>query len=210
MKMTTAAFCLFLFTFYARADFIIVESTDLNTMPQLLSIIKIKGDKLREDLGVVSTTIVDFNTGEVIDMSPIGKDFSKWSAQQAKDIFDKGRPSAARPAWPSGRVKFTDAGKKEKVLGIEAEIYTAQVGESKITIWVTKDIPHYAGIMQQMKKWRVMEEVSFLDTSDIDGIPVKTAVEWKGGTRVSTLVSVKELPLDDVDFQVPSDYKPRP
>jgi Domain of unknown function (DUF4412) len=91
-----------------------------------------------------------------------------------------------------------------------AEVYTGQMQGATFTFWVTKDIPNYAVIKDQLKKMETLQEKlgqgKAPDTSKIDGVPVKTETTKDGKVLTMTLVSVKQDAIADADLQTPADY----
>ena len=113
-----------------------------------------------------------------------------------------------------------DTGKKEKVAGYNAKIYTLdEPGEKvKLTYWISKDVPYYAAVQKCLRKLGRMpdaaaQEKDYPDPSKIDGMEVKTVVvmEINGKTTsaTTTLVSIKREapPPPDSDFVIPEGYK---
>ena len=163
------------------------------------------------DTGKV-TDIIDLGTGDVTALIHGRKMFMKMSAERANAMAQLMKGATGNAAVPAGEPKIVDTGKQEKVGEYNAEIYTAETQNLKFTFWVTRDLTDYAAIRGQLEKMRQVREKlgqgDLPDTSKLDGIPVKTQITSSDGrqTVILTLVSAKEEPVDDADFQVPADY----
>ena len=211
MKTTicAAAVCFLVASLHARADLVYVEKVEVAGKVKT-STSKIKGDKVRTDSpqeagpsGGVST-IMDIPSGDVITLNHDAKTFTKQSEKKM---------AARKEAAPAELPQLTDTGKKEKVAGYNAEIYTAEIPGVKFTVWVTKDFPDGAAVSEQMKKLLVRESEwnHSPDLSKVEGVVVKSEITLKlgppsGSTLTRTLISAQIRPVDDVDFQIPKDY----
>ena len=239
---TIAAICLLIASLHARADVIVVENLDMHTAGQsqdaakgtspagkhtaLKNVtVKVKGDKLREDLlvGTAISVIIDFNTGDMVTLMHGQKKFVKISAEKLKGIVPGGVKKAIgldnapeRAVAPeivdTGKQEIVESEKGQTPYKYNTEVYTTELHGVKYTIWMTKDVPNYASIEEQTKKGRALAGKlglggAFPDTSKIDGMVVKMEmVANDGQTTILTIVSAKEEPVDDADFQIPADY----
>ena len=209
-----AVICLLLASLHSRADVVVVENiSSINwenqkniTTGNHIATIKIKGDKGRLDQpGGGASVIFDANKDDEIWIFHRQKKFAKVK----RDTIKSDVPFIADPAAPP---KIVDTGKQEKVGEYNTEVYTVEIRGWKCTIWVTKDIPNYASIREQMKKMRWWKEEAvmgsnFLDTTKIDGMPVKMEMQPNDKQMITvTIVSAKEEPANDADFQPPADY----
>lgn len=109
---------------------------------------------------------------------------------------------------------MADTGKKEKVNGYDAEIYTAETPDMKFTFWVARDFPNFAAVKEQMKKMQTAMQNklgtaatgSVPNTNELPGLPVKTEMETGGRKITTTLISAKEEPVADAEVAVPAGY----
>ena len=86
-----------------------------------------------------------------------------------------------------------------------------------MTYWIAKDFPEadkFKAAFKQMQNspMAAMARTMVKAPLDLPGVPVKTQVDDpSGGAKITTtIVSVKEQPLDASDFTVPSDYTALP
>lgn len=214
MKKIAALFLFAALSLHARADLIITEHLEDPYQAHELTM-KVKGDKVRMDIqaaGNQFSTIIDLTTGDAIQLLHSQQKYIRVSGKKSKELIDalkksKGLdPSATPPAQP----EIVDTGKKEKVGNYNTEIFTTQSQGMKITLWVTKDIPDYASLLEQFKKLQSLQEKTGqqgLDTTKLDGIPVKReVVTAEGKTITMTMTSIKSQPLDDSEFALPAGY----
>ena len=208
-----AALCLILASLQARADLVITQQVDTGGQVQT-NTMKIKGNLVCTE-GATHGTIIDTNNGDLIIIDNAQKTYMKINGIQRKELEEKmqalthstgAAPNAERP-------KLVDTGRKEKVNGYDAEIYTAESPLFKFTYWVSSDYPNAAALHQQMKQLEQSVQNSIgsalknvPDTSTLDGIILKTQTVAGGRTITTTLLSIKDTPVDDADFQVPAGY----
>lgn len=216
MKKLTIV-CLLLATFHVRADMVIVQKVEGMRMSGEMTM-KIKGDKIRTDASPQISTIMDTASGDMITLMHAQKSYMKISAGKTKALMEqmKALQGQANPgASPAAPLKFVDTGKREKVNGYDAGIFTAETPTTKFTFWVTRDFPNFAAVQEQMKKLQTaMQNTlgaaatdSIPNTSELPGLPVKTEME-NGGQKITTsLLSAKEGPVSDADLAIPADYK---
>jgi len=209
-----AAVCLLLASLHARADMTITELVDAGGQSQNMTI-KIKGDKMRTDIAAQMSTITDTNTGDVITIMHPQKSYLKISASKTKELITKMQAMQGQTAaTATEKPKIVATGKKEKVNDYNTEIYTAESPTMKFTYWVAKDFPNAAAVQEQMKKMQdgMQSKIgtagnSVPDISILPGLPLKTEIVTGGQTITTTLISVKQSPVDDADLQIPADYK---
>lgn len=209
--------CLLLASIHARADMVIVQKMEGMGQSNEMTI-KIKGDKIRTDASPQISTILDTTSGDIITLMHTQKSYMKISAEKTKALMEqmKAMQAQANPgASPSAAPKFVDTGKKEKVNGYDAEIYTSETPTMKFTFWVTRDFPNFAAVQEQMKKLQTAMQNrlggaatgAVPNTTELPGLPVKTEMETGGQKMTTTLVSAKEDPVSDTDLAIPADYK---
>lgn len=168
---------------------------------------KIAGNNARRDEMNVITSLYNLSTGDTVIITRLSRTFTKLTmaqmVAQEKAIMQEDN---AQPAAPP---EIVDTGRKEKIHGYDAEIYTAETPSTKFTCWITKDYPAYSAINAQLKKYRAMEKSGaiFPDLSNIDGLLVKYEIALSSGkTITATLVSARIQPIRDSDFRIPADY----
>ena len=203
-----AFICLLLASLCARADIVIVEDVQTDAGNQEITV-KIKGDKIRTDVGKEITAIIDLNSGDVLTIMHAQKMFIKMAGKM-KAVLEQVKKAQATAAASGTAPKITDTGKQEKVGDYNAEIYTVESDYGKTTMWVTKDFPNYAAIKEEMKKLDSLQAISGkteTDTSKVDGVPVKIEAVVGGKTITTKMVSIKQDQVNDAEFQTPADYK---
>jgi hypothetical protein len=216
MKRTLPLLTLIFTIAAAHADLIIEQKMESAMMNGNVTL-KVKGDKMRMDMtagpaGAMST-IMDMGTGDSITLMHAQKMAMKVSGAQTKQMMEamKQKREAAGTAAP----KLEDTGKKEKVGDYNTEIFTWTGSGVTQTLWVSKDVPNYESIKKQMMKLNdspfggVAKGMS-PDMDKLPGIAVKTQMEMPqmpGQKITTTLVSVKEQPVEDSTFEAPKDYQ---
>ena len=200
--------CLLLPSLCLHADMVITESVELGGRT-VNTTMKIKGDKIRVDGNPLMSTILDTSTGDSIQIIHQQKSYVKISGSQMKAMTEQMKkiqaqaPSAAKPSP-------VDTGKSEKVGNFNAEIYTMDAGTAQYTLWVTKDIPNYAVLKEQLNKFRTMSKggaaAAAPEFSELDGVSVKTQIVARGKTITITILSAVETPVDDAEMAPPAGY----
>jgi Domain of unknown function (DUF4412) len=194
---------LFLLPCLGHADLVIMENID-SAMVSGPTTLKIKGDLARVDspmpggLGS-ATTIID---------TAKGKSTILMNAQKmAMEMDLAGVMKQAQAA--AGTVEKPKAtGQSEKVGDWNADIYEVTVGAMPIRLWVAKDFPNAAAVKAQMNKLsKIISGGLDLSKFDIPGLAVKTEITMPQGKMTTTIVSVKDTPVADSEFVVPTDYK---
>jgi len=214
-KFLLPLLCLLLGPVCARADMVITETMDGGAGQAQTLTVKIKGDKVRTDVGEQMSTIMDTVSGDTITLIHAQKSYMKLSSAKTKALMEqmKKMQGQTTPDVPAAKPKFVDTGKSEKVNNYNAEIYTAEMPTMKLTFWVTKEFPNYAAVTAAMKKLQnsVLSKLGpdangAPDTSDLPGLPIKTQIVNDGQTITITIVSAKDQPVDDADMGPPAGY----
>lgn len=202
---------LFLGATLVRADLVLVQQVTSNGKTNQMTV-KIKGDKIRTDLPEMGV-IINVANGDMITLMKAQKMVMKLSGETTKAMASqmaKMHPNQTAMSKPKA------TGKMEKVGKYNAEIYTSKNGNLKMKYWVVKDFPDYATIQKAMDKLQsgplaVMLKGKMPDVKDFPGMVVKSEVTVHGAkgdhTVTTTLVSAKEEPVSDSEFEVPADYK---
>ena len=172
--------------------------------------IKIKGDKARIDATPQITTIVDGKTGEMTNLMNDQKAVIRISAEKMKAAADMVSKFDDKNK-PGEKPKLTPIGKKETINGFETDQYVCQTPEFKATYWIAAKYPDASVILKQLQSlnsqsWNASNS-KMPDYRDFPGLPIKTLVSIGGKEITSTLVSIKQDPLNDADFSVPKDFK---
>jgi len=178
-------------------------------------VVKIKGDKIRADLPKDVSSITDTATGEVINLMHAQKSYLRISPEQARAMLERMQQRVANAQGvPTGPAKLQPANRKEKVGEWDTEVFTTKIGSLEITYWVAKDFPNYAQVNESMMK---IQQASLgglnkgfaPSPQDFPGMPVKTEMSMGGDKKkiTSTILSVKEEPVDASVFELPKDYK---
>ena len=203
-----------LFTVAASADLILeskVESPQMNSNV----VTKIKSGKVRADLngplGAMSS-IIDSVSGDSVQLIHGQKMAMKTSAAQMKQAIEMSKQAAgAAPQTNAPPVKPQATGQKEKVGEYECEIYTWTGGGVTSRYWIALKHPQAALLKSAEKEMRSgalgLAMGSGPDMADLPGPALKTEMNVANMKTVSTIVSVKETPVDAADFEVPKDYQ---
>lgn len=102
--------------------------------------------------------------------------------------------------------KFTDTGNSETILGYKCEEYLYKSKSGLAHIWLASKLGYFGGMLQGqsggMDAWVKMAQDKGL-------FPLKTVNTDNNGKEKFTMTATKvsKEPVDDSNFQVPSDYK---
>ena len=197
----------------ARAD-LVVEQKIESQMQNGNITIKVKGDNIRIDMptspmGAMST-VMNVNTGDSLSLIHGQKMAMKVSGAQTKAMMEAMKKQA--PATENAAPKLQATGKTEKVGDYTTEIYTWTGAGSTQTLWIAKDFPNYASFKDELGKLNKSAATGIAkdmqpDFSTLPGMVVKTIAETAGMKMTSTLISVKQEPVDAALFQAPADYQ---
>lgn len=214
MKHLPLVLTLALIAAAGRAD-LIVEQKIESQMQNGNITIKTKGDNVRIDMptgpmGAMSV-IMNVDTGDSVNLIHTQKMAMKVSGAQTKAMMEamkKQTPGADAGAGP----KLTPTGKTEKVGEHTAEIYTWASGGGTQTLWIAKDFPNFADFKDELVKLNKAAAAGIAkdmqpDFSTLPGMVVKTVADAGGMKMTSTLVSVKQAPVDAALFEAPKDYQ---
>ena len=192
---------------FAQADVTIeqkIESPVINGTTTT----KVKGDLMRVDTpmpggaGTV-TMIIDLAKGKSTTLMAAQKMAMTADLTAVKEAAQAlaGDASKTEPPKPTG--------KSEKVGAWNADIYEFTAAGSTFKLWVAKDFPNGAAIKAQMDKLSKATVGAGVDLSkfNLPGMTVKTEMNGPQMKMTSTVVSVKEGPVADSEFTVPSDYQ---
>lgn len=206
--------CLLLSCIRLYADMVITESVDMGGQTMSVTM-KFKGTKIRMDATPEMSTITDTSTGDTLTIMHTQKAFMLMPGSQINAMREqlmKLKNPAAATGSPAEKPKLVDTGKTEKVGNYNTRIYTMDTSSSKITFWVTKDIPNYEEALNQLKKFHPIGNPGAsgslaTDMSDLNGFPVKTQFVSNGSTVTATVLSVEDKPVGDAEMAPPATYK---
>lgn len=198
-------------TLPARGDLTLVQKIE-GAGPLTQMTMKIKGDKVRVDPSPEITSIVDSKTGDMLNIMHTQKMVMRVSAEQAKAAMAMaGSSIGVQPGQPAVKPKVTPTGKKEKIDGHDAEEYITETPTFKASYWVAKSYPKSDEIMNQLRATTPQAwgagAMGMPDFRDFPGLPIRTNVTMGGQQFVSTIVSVKQDPLPDSEFAIPTGYQ---
>ncbi len=172
--------------------------------------VRIKGDRARIDATPEMSTIVDGKTGEVLTLMISQKKVIRISAEKMKAASEminqyNDKKTAVATAKPQA------TGRKETINGYEAEEYTMDTPHFKAAYWLAPKFPNGAAVLQQLREvksdiWKSSNR-NVPDYRDFPALPIKTVVDMGTIKVTTTLVSVKQDPLNEADFDVPKDFQ---
>jgi len=190
----------------ARADLTIVQKVEGTGQDGDITV-KIKGDKERIDAPSQPTRILDAKAGDMTDLINDRKTFVKITAAQIKAATDKITSDGTNKS-PS---KLAPTGKKETINGYETEEYVIQGKQFSASFWVAAKYPDAANILKQMEgpmsgAWKP-SNMGMPDYCDFAGLPLKTVISVGDNKVVTTIVSIKQDPVNASEFEIPKDYQ---
>jgi hypothetical protein len=207
MRLT---FLLLAFAAAAQADLTIVQKTE-GAMNAGQLTLRIKGDKARADVAPQLTVLTDLATGDCVTLNHNAKIFTRVAASEAakmRALAADLKPGAEPP-------KLTPTTRKEKVEGYDCEVFTWRVGQMEVTDWIARDYPNWQPILAELTRFQSAGLAGAAESlmpklADFPGMVVKREMQLRDAKTTSTLVSVKNEPLDAAIFDLPKEYKERP
>ena len=195
----------------ANADLTLVEKVEgAGSSPTDLTI-KIKDNMARIDSNPSMSTIVNGNNGEVINLMLDQKRIVRISADKMKAVVqmvDKYAPSDKKSA---GSPSLVATGKKEKIGGYDTDEYVYHSAYFKATYWVAPQYPNGDKILAELKtlnpKMWATSGMNLPDYAAFNGVPIKSVISANGSDITTTLVSVKQDPVDPSQFVPPKDFQ---
>lgn len=212
--MKTAAFLSLLVScavFTAHADLTMVEKVE-GAGPSADLTIKIKDNMARIDSNPTMATIVNGKNGEVINLMLDQKKIVRISADKMKavvEMVDKYAPADKKNG--AGSPKLVATGKKEKIGGYDADEYVYEGPYFKAAYWVAPQYPNAAAILAELKTlnpqmWAA-NGMNLPDYNAFNGVPIKSIISASGSQITTTLVSIKQDPIDPAQFVPPTDFQ---
>lgn len=211
MKISRAIFLLLIFclTSAARGDLTITQKIE-GAGPVDTMVMKIKGDKARVEPNAKMTMIIDNKTGEMLNLMNEQKKFMRISSAQISAVADLAT-GAGKDDAASEKPSLKATGRKETILGYEAQEYVSETPSFKASYWISTTYPGAKEITQQLQAvsrnvWKSAAK-HMPDMRDFPGLPLRSVVTMNGKEITSTLVSAKQDSLGDDEFVVPKDYQ---
>ena len=157
-------------------------------------------------------TIVNGKNGEVINLMLDQKKIVRISADKMKavaEMVNKYAPADKKNG--AGTPKLVATGKKEKIGGYDADEYVYESPYFKATYWVAPQYPNGPAILAELKTlnpqmWAA-NGMNLPDYNTFNGVPIKSVVSAGGSQITTTLVSVKQDPIDPAQFVPPADFQ---
>ena len=216
MKRSFLTFGLIFFCATAlRADLVVIQRVEGIGQPQAAEMtLKVKGDKIRADLAPEISTLTDSATGETTTLMHAQKAYMQISAEASGQLMGRlnaDKDATVEPTAPQA------TGKHETLNGVDTELYTARLGQMKITYWIAKDFPQGDQLRALFKRLQNSPLAKLTQGSlgsqptDLPGVAIKTRMEPPNGRKLTvTLISIKEQPLDNAEFEIPQNYQALP
>ena len=211
MKAARVSFLIFVFclTSAVRGDLTITQKVE-GAGPVDTMVMKIKGDRARVEPNAKMTMIIDNKSGEMLNLVNEQKKFIRISSAQANVVAElAGGASKENAAAEKPVLKPT--GRKEIILGYEAEEYVSETPSFKASYWISTTYPDAKKITEQLQTissnvWKSATK-NMPDMRDFPGLPLRSVVKVNGREMTSTMVSVKQDSLGDDEFTVPKDFQ---
>jgi hypothetical protein len=208
MKLATLSLLTAFLVSGARADLTLVQNVE-GAGPIGTMTIKIKGQKARIEATSDVTTIIDGQSGEMINLMNDQKKFIRINASQAKAVAEMAVQPDKKNA-PAVKPQLKPTGHKETINGYETEEYVCEAPAFTANYWISTQYPNSAAIVKQLQAmtpqaWNIAG-TGMPDYRDFPGLPLRSRVSFNGKDIVSTLVSVKEDLLADSEFITPAGF----
>ena len=189
-----------------RADVTFVQKVegggDLSEMT-----LKVKGDKVRLDMGPGMSTLLNGKTGDITTLMHEEKMMMRISGTEATDLLSSALESKANHEKP----QITATGRKETINGYEAEEYTCKTAQFSASYWLSKEYPGAAEIMKQLHaatpQMFGQALLGLPDFRQLSGVPLRSHVKHAGGEMNVSTVAIKLDPVSDAEFEIPKGYK---
>ena len=211
--MKTGGLCLIVAAFLsatARGDLTIVQKIEGTGSVKQITM-KLKGEKARVEVSPKLTTIMETRSGDILTLMNTEKKFVRISAEKSKAIAELASKYGKDSAAPAEKAKLSATGREETINGFETEEYVRESASMKESYWIAMTYPDSAAIVKQLQAvtptaWNDIAK-GVLDFSDFPGLPLRTIIKRDGKEIVSTIVSIKQDLLSDMEFAVPRDFQ---
>jgi len=210
MKLLPVSFLLAAFATSAFADLTLSQKIEQEGQTQGDQIItlKIKDGKVRVDAGPQVSTIIEIKTG---DMETLMHDRKMIMAVPGVMVKAMQKMAQQTLDGNTGKVEAPKAtGRKETINGYACEEYETTTNGSKVTMWLTKDLPEAESMLNQMATLSPESNIyaGMGDKAAVSGFPMRsTMVDANGKVTSVTVVGLSQDPLPAADFSAPSGYK---
>lgn len=211
MKIIAIPFLLAALTTSAFADLTLsqkIEQEGGKEGEQTITL-KIKDGKVRMDAGTQASTIIDIKTGDMQTLMHNQKMVMAVPGAMVKAMQQMAQKQGDAGA---GKVEVPKAtGRKETINGYACEEYEMTASGSKVTMWLTKDLPEAESMLKQMAALSPENNIyaGMAEDHAISGFPMRsTIVGTDGKTTSVSVVGLSLDPLPAADFAAPSGYKP--
>ncbi len=212
MKKTILAFVtLACVALSAKADYVIKEEIEHSGKVQPVSI-KVKGTKIRIDVGETNSVITDSASGDMTILMHGQKVLMKINADMVKAQMKALQDLAGQKSGTSADIELKPTGNHEQIDGYDTEEYTTDVNGIPTSLFIAKAYPDYQKIVQaiyEIQNSPVLAEAHGLviPPEKLPGLPLRTVHTIKGQKLVVNITSAQQTDLPDTDFNVPADYK---
>jgi len=194
------------FALTARADLTIVQKVETKGTSAEV-ILKVKDDKARLETTPQMTTILNGKTGETITLMHAQKRVIRISGDKAKAIAEM---ASKYTGGTPGAPRATSTGKKTTVGNYETEEYVSETPTFKARYWIAAAYPEAASLLKQLQAaiptvWNDVAK-GMLNFHDLPGLPLRTQIKMGENEVTSTIISIKNDPLNESEFMVPKDF----
>ena len=211
--MKIHGFCLIVAAFLSvtsRGDLTIVQKVEGSGSVKQITM-KLKGDKARVEVSPKLTTIMETRGGDILTLMNAEKKFVRISADRSKAIAELAGKYGGDSSAPAERSRLAPTGRKEMINGYETEEYVRESPSGKESYWIALKYPDSAAIVQQLQAisptaWNDIAK-GVLDLSDFPGLPLRTIIKTDRKEIISTIISIKQDLLSDMEFSVPKDFQ---
>jgi hypothetical protein len=192
-----------------RADLTIVQKVEGGGQAGEMTV-KIKGDKARIEGAPNVTTLIDGKTGEMTNLMNDRKTVVRISAEKMKAAAEMIGKFNTKTE-PAAKAKLSPTGKKEMIGPYETEQYVCETPNFKATYWLAPTYPEGAAILKQLQllnpdMWQT-SNLGLPDYRDFPALPIKTTMAMGDNQVTTTIVAIKQDPLDQAEFAVPKDFR---
>ena len=160
---------------------------------------------------------MDTASGETLTLQHPQRTCLEVSAAAARQLarkMERRREEREREGIPEEPVRPEPTGRRETVAGQETRVYTAQSGALKMTWWIAQNSPDtdkFLTLLALLRKAPMVRLAGGMTLLGADfpfpGIPLKTETTLPDGRKLTTtILFLKEEPLENIDFTVPPGY----
>jgi hypothetical protein len=173
---------------------------------------KFKGSKVRIDSGEMLSSVTDHVTGEAFTLEHLRHKYIKASKSQQKEGLEMAM-SQMKDKLPATRPQLVPTEEYKIINGWKARKYVAQGKDAQFEYWMAPELAHLKPELEKLHN-PMFDQISrqFPDLKPIEGFPVLTVhTQTYGSMQIkmtTTVVSIKETPLPDSDFEIPAGYSP--